>query len=312
MPETGNSPHVPVLLEESVHNLITNRNGVYIDGTLGYGGHAESILERLGSKGLLIGLELNPEALSFAQNRLAPFKDRMSLHLSNFRNFSKVLFDLNIRCIHGILLDLGLSSAVIDQAEYGFSYKNDGPLNMLFGQQNGQTAKEFLNSVSESDIFSLLKKFGEEPNAKKISKSIVQSSNRGQMNTTLDLRNAICAVTPKKYQLKTLSRVFQAIRIKVNDELAVLKETLELSQYFLEKGSRIAVISYHSLEDRIVKTFFNEKSIKCTCPPIVPVCICDTVPVLKKISKGAIKPPEDEISRNKRARSARLRISERI
>ncbi len=312
MQQNGQSPHIPVLLEESVSNLINNRNGVYIDGTLGYGGHAETILERLGSKGLLIGLELNPKALSFAQNRLAPHQDRFSLHLSNFQQFSKPLFNLNIRKIHGILLDLGLSSPSIDESENGFSYKNEGPLNMLFGQKNGITAKEFLNSNNESDISLIIRKFGEEKNSKKIAKSIVKNVKSGKMNSTYDLRDAICAVTATRFQLKTLSRVFQAIRIHVNNELEVLKKTLELSLYFLKTGGRIAVISYHSLEDRIVKTFFNDHSKICVCPPEIPVCVCDTTPSLKKITKKAIVPSSEEISQNNRARSARLRVSERI
>ena len=166
--QQNDSPHVSVLLEESVSKLITNRNGIYIDGTLGYGGHAQSILEKLGSKGLLIGMELNPESLSFTKNRLSHFKGRFSPNLINYKNFTKVLLKHNISKINGFFLDLGLSSPIVDHAKFGFSYKIEGPLNMLFSQSNQNNAKDFLNSSKEPEIYKVLKVYGEEPNSKKI------------------------------------------------------------------------------------------------------------------------------------------------
>lgn len=306
------APHIPVLLKESVSSLITDLNGIYIDGTLGYAGHSTSILQRLEPEGMLIGLDLNPNAISFAENRLSTISTNYGLHLSNFKSFSKVLFDRKIRKIQGFFLDLGLSSALIDEPEYGFSYRNNGPLDMQFDRNGSFSAKDYLQNVSVDNLIFTLRKYGEEPNARKIANEIVQCVNQNKMNTTLDLRNAICNVVPERFQVKALSRVFQAIRIKINDEINILKRTMELAIEFLNPGGRLVIISYHSLEDKMVKSFINNKSIKCICPTQLPICCCNVTPKLKKITSKAIVPSKSDIVDNSRARSAKLRVAERI
>ena len=309
---TGNAPHIPVLLEETVSQLITSADGIYIDGTLGFGGHSEAILRRLGPAGMLIGLDLNPKAISFAENRLSTISNNYALHLSNFKSFSKILYNGNIRTIQGFLLDLGLSSALIDESDYGFSFRNDGPLDMQFDRNGKNTAEKYLNKVIEADLIKVLRKFGEEPNARKIAIEIVKRVKLGKMKTTFDLKEAVCSVIPERFQVKALARVFQAIRIKINNEIEVLQRTLELATEFLNPGGRLAIISYHSLEDKLVKSFFKNKSIKCVCPPQIPICSCNVKPKLKKITTKAIIPTKEDIKFNSRARSARLRIAERV
>tara|TARA_S200000501_G_scaffold366785_1_gene402172 strand:- start:4023 stop:4952 length:930 start_codon:yes stop_codon:yes gene_type:complete len=306
------SPHIPVLLKETVSQLITDPKGVYIDGTLGFGGHSEAILQRLEPTGMLIGLDLNPNAISFANSRLSTISDNYVLHLINFKSFSKILFQNNIRNIQGFLLDLGLSSALIDQPDYGFSYRNNGPLDMQFDRNGNNSAEKYLNQVSEVELIRIIKLYGEEPNAKKIAYEIIQRVKIGKMKTTFDLKDAVCRVVPERFQNKALARVFQAIRIKINNEIEILHRTLKLAVEFLNTGGRIAVISYHSLEDRIVKAFFKSNSIKCICPPKFPLCSCNSNPKLKKISKKVIIPSHIDVKENSRSRSARLRIAERL
>ena len=210
-----NAPHIPVLLEETVSQLITDPSGVYVDGTLGFGGHSEAILRRLEPTGMLIGLDLNPNAISFAENRLSTISNNYALHLSNFKSFSKILFEKNIRNVQGLLLDLGLSSALIDQPEYGFSFRNDGPLDMQFDRNGKNTAEKYLNQVEEIELAKIIKRFGEEPNARKIASEIVQRVKLGKMSTTFDLKDAICKVVPERFQIKALARVFVVIRISL-------------------------------------------------------------------------------------------------
>ena len=306
------APHIPVLLEETVSRLITDPTGLYIDGTLGFGGHSEAILQRLEPIGMLMGLDLNPKAISFSENRLSSISNNYTLHLSNFKSFSEILYNKNIRKIQGFLLDLGLSSALIDEPEYGFSYRNNGPLDMQFDRNGSNTAEKYLNNVSESELLMTLRKFGEEPNARKIANEIVQRVAIDKMKTTFDLKEAICKVVPGRFQIKALARVFQAIRIKINNEIEILHRTLELATEFLNPSGRLVVISYHSLEDKLVKAFINSKSVKCICPPRVPICNCSANPKLIKITNKAIIPTEEDIATNSRARSARLRIAERV
>ena len=306
------APHIPVLLEETISQLITDQKGIYIDGTLGFGGHSESILRRLEPAGMLIGLDLNPNAISFAENRLSAISNNYALHLTNFKSFSKILFESNIRNIHGFLLDLGLSSALIDEPEYGFSFRNNGPLDMQFDRNGKNTAEKYLSNISEKDLIFTLRKFGEEPNARKIGSEIVKLVEQDKMKTTFDLKQAVCNVVPERFQVKALARVFQAIRIKINNEIEVLHRTLELATEFLNPGGRLAIISYHSLEDKLVKRFFNSNAVKCICPPQIPICNCNANPKLKKITSKPIISSEESIAVNSRARSARLRVAERI
>ena len=307
-----NSPHIPVLLEETISQLVINPSGIYVDGTLGYGGHSAEILRRLDSSGMLIGLDLNPNAISFSNSRLSAISNNYLLKLSNFKSFSKILFEKNIRNIHGFFLDLGLSSPLIDNPEYGFSFQNNGPLDMQFDRNGKNSAEKYLNQVEEIELVKIIKLFGEEPNARKIANEIVQRARMKKMKTTFDLKDAICKVVPRRFQVKAMARVFQAIRIKINDELEVLSRALKLAVQFLNPGCRIAVISYHSLEDKLVKSFFRLNSVKCICPVKLPICSCNINPKLKKITSKAIIPTIENIKNNSRARSARLRIAEKL
>jgi len=303
------SPHIPVMLKEVVSNLVSNTSGIYLDGTIGFAGHSHEILNQLTSAGQLIGLDSDKEALEFSQKRLSHFNNFTLFH-SNFTNFDIVLENENISKIDGMLFDLGVSSYDIDTAKRGFSFRNNGPLDMRMDQSQGITAKEFIDSSDEIEIGKVIRDYGEERFYKKISRSIVKYSAEGKMETTADLANSISAVTG--HHRKSITRVFQAIRIHINDELGALEGMLEKSTSHLVKGGRIAVITFHSLEDRIVKKFFQRQSIKCTCPREFPVCICNETPSLKILNKSVIKASSIEIKSNRRSKSAKLRIAERV
>ena len=303
--------HEPVLLKETVDNLVMNRDGIYVDGTVGFAGHASHIISKLSNKGKLIGIDLDPYALKCSKDNLSEFpKKSYSLYRGNFSEFSRILQQIGISKVDGLVVDLGISSYQIDSGHRGFSYMNNGPLDMRFDDNNGISAKELLNNISELDLSNIIKIFGEEKKHKKIAKNIVKYAQEGKMNTTFDLKKSIKEVINPKYLNKTLSRVFQAIRIKVNNELDNLKILLNNSIKYIEKGGRIAIITFHSLEDSIVKNFFKEKSVDCICPPSFPICNCNTKPKLRIINKKVISPSEKEVIENSRSRSAKLRIAE--
>ena len=303
--------HYSVLLEEAVNNIVMNKSGIYIDGTIGFGGHAQAILSKLDSKGKLIGIDLDPYALEYTKNSLSKFpKKSYSLYKGNFSEFPKFINEMGISKVDGLVVDLGISSYQIDSGHRGFSYMNDGPLDMRFNSDKGISAKNLLNNISYLELSNLIREFSEEKNHKKIAKNIVKYSELGKMNTTFDLKNAIKEVVNPRYLNKTLSRVFQAIRIQINDELNSLKKLLANAVQYLQKGGRIAIITFHSLEDSIVKSFFKKNSINCICPPVFPICNCDVRAKLKIINKKVISPSLDEINKNPRSRSAKLRIAE--
>lgn len=307
-------PHVPILVPEIISLLKTNNSGIYLDCTVGFGGHASAILTHLESPGRLIGLDSDVEALKYTEQFLSKNFDSQlfSLHHTNHRRFPEVLKELGIQKVNGILMDVGISSYNIDSPERGFSFQNDGPLDMRFDQSTGKTAADYLNTVSERELGQIIRVFGEERFYKKIAQRIVDRVHMNRMSTTNHLREAIASTVSGKYELKTTARVFQAIRIKINDELNAIQESLEFSIQYLAKGGRIAVISFHSLEDRIVKTFFRENSRTCSCPPELPQCICSTKPAFKQITRKPILASQAEILANSRSRSAKLRIAERI
>ena len=304
--------HVPVLTKEAVGYLMGDKNGCYVDGTLGGGGHAEAILQQLSKKGRLIGIDQDPEAIEFAKERLREFKKKFNIVQDNFGNLKIILKKVGVEKVNGILLDLGISSYQIDTPERGFSYSFDGKLDMRMNTGQKLTAFEIVNEYPESKLAEIFKTLGEERRFRAVARAIVKARKLKAITTTFDLKNAITQVLPFQNRVKSLARVFQALRITVNDELANLKEALQTSLKFLAQGGRIVVISYHSLEDRIVKLFFKTESERCICPPELPICNCGRPGSLKILTKRPIRPSESEIDNNQRSRSAKLRAAERL
>jgi 16S rRNA (cytosine1402-N4)-methyltransferase len=302
--------HTPVLYQKVLSLLNLRSGGHYIDGTVGAGGHAAGILEATAPDGLLLGLDRDPAALEMARHRLATYGDRFELRHSSYASMAEVARSLGWAQVDGVLLDLGLSSMQVDQAQRGFSFLREGPLDMRFDPTQGQTAHELVNSLPEEDLRQILWRFGDEPRARAIARTII--ANRPIQSTT-DLAELIMAMSGRKRKgIHPATRTFQALRIAVNDELGQLKVGLEQAIGMLTPGGRLAVIAFHSLEDRIVKHFFRDESQDCICPPDVPVCTCDHEARLQRITRRPIRPDADETERNPRARSARLRVAEAV
>ena len=303
--------HEPVLLNETVNNLVMNKSGIYIDGTIGFAGHASKIISKLNDKGKLIGIDLDPYALKCSDNNLSKFpKKSYSLYKGNFSDFPNIIQEIGINKVDGLVIDLGISSYQIDSKHRGFSYRYNSKLDMRFDCSQGISAKDFLNNTDELNLAKTIKELGEEKQYKKIAINIVKYCKKSKMNTTYDLKNAIEEVSRKQHINKTLSRVFQAIRIKINDEIGNLNQLLNNSLKYVKKGGRIAIITFHSIEDKIVKNFFKDNAIECVCPPAFPLCICNHKAKIKIINKKSICPSDSEIKINPRSRSARLRIVE--
>lgn len=305
-------PHLPVLLEETISRLYTDPDGIYLDGTVGFGGHAEALLAKLSKHGQLIGIDLDPYALEYTKKRLSAPQNSYSLHNGNFREYPILLQTLGVGKLTGILFDLGSSSSQFNTGRRGFSFQENAPLDMSFNPNAEQNAFVFLNNASEKKISTVIREYGEERHHRKIAKLIFQAAQSSEMNTTFDLKQVVSKCAHPRYLTKSLARVFQAIRIKVNDELHSLKDALNSSTQWLKSGGRIAVISFHSLEDRIVKQFFKDSAISCVCPKEHPVCVCDTVPSLKILTRKVVVPGKLEMDENPRSRSAKLRVAERI
>ncbi len=301
--------HIPVLLEETMKYLITRRDGIYVDGTIGAGGHSEEILKRTNAR--VIGFDIDPEIVKIAQERLKSYGDRILILNKSYATVKESLEELGIKKITGFLLDLGVSSYQLDKGG-GFSYRFDEKLDMRMDRRADLTASDILNESSEKEIADIIFKYGEEPRAKAIAREIVRYRQRKRIETTGELVKIVDKVVGKRYRLKVLARVFQSLRIAVNKELENLEAGLESAIDLLEKGGRIVVISYHSLEDRIVKNFFKSNEKKCICPPDVSECKCGKVQIVKILTKKPVVPGEEEISANPRARSAKLRACEKI
>jgi len=304
------SPHIPVLLNEVISNLNIDSSGTYLDCTIGFGGHAMEILNRLNKKGKLIGIDLDSYALKQTEKLLLPLNKSFYLDNKNFQDFPNVLKNLGIEKVNGILLDLGFSSYQVDSKHKGLSYRFEAPLDMRFNKNSNITASRLIRSLSESELSKIILEFGEEYNHKKIARSIKSYSSKNRMNTTLDLKNAITKVSSKKKINKTLSRVFQAIRIKVNEELEVLENTLKKASKFLSKGGRILVISFHSIEDRIIKHFFKDKVIYKNSSYDIEFTYSNIE--FKILTKKPIIESLENKKRNSRSRSAKLRVAERV
>jgi 16S rRNA (cytosine1402-N4)-methyltransferase len=303
--------HTPVLLNESTDYLITRKDGVYFEGTLGFGGHTQEILNNLSKKGCVVSTDVDQNAFIFCKEKFKN-EDRVKLYNFNFSLVDVIAKIESIEFFDGILADLGVSSFQLDDAAAGFSYSVNTELDLRLDKSLRKTAADFINQESEEKIANVIFEFGEEKNSRKIARQITQVRNNKRIETTDELKKIISTVTNPKYLTKTLSRVFQALRIYVNDELSTLKSFLENSVPLLNKGGRLVVISYHSLEDRIVKEFFKYESLNCICPPDSPICNCGKIKRLNIITKKPITPSESEIKNNNRARSAKLRVAEKI
>ena len=306
--------HISVLLDETIDGLDIKPDGIYVDGTLGGGGHSYEILKRLSPKGRLIGIDQDGEALKAAGERLKEFENQITLVRSNYCEIDKVLKELNVEKVDGILLDIGVSSYQLDNLERGFSYKSDAPLDMRMDTRQELTAADVVNTYSENELFKIIKDYGEDKFAKNIAKHIVLARKEKPLETTKELSEVIKRAIPMKVQAKgghPAKKTFQAIRIEVNQELTVLKESIDKMIDLLKPNGRICIITFHSLEDRIVKTKFRENENPCTCPPNFPVCVCGKKSKGKVVTRKPIIPSEDEIEENKRAKSSKLRIFER-
>lgn len=306
--------HVSVLLDECIHALNIKPDGIYVDGTLGGAGHSSQIAKRL-TTGRLIGIDRDPKALKAAGERLAPYADRVTLVHSNFSQIDQVLDDLGIEGVDGILLDLGVSSPQLDEAERGFSYMADAPLDMRMNSEDSLTAYDVVNTWPREELRRILYEYGEERYAPQIANAIERRRNDKPIATTLELVDVIrSAMPPQALREKQhpAKRSFQAIRIAVNDELGAVGRVMEVSVPKLNKGGRLAIITFHSLEDRIVKNGMAAAAKGCTCPPEFPVCVCGKKPKVKLISRKPIVSREEELERNPRARSAKLRVCEKL
>ena len=306
--------HVSVLLDETIEGLNINPDGIYFDGTLGGGGHSYEILKRLTGKGILIGVDRDGDAIDAASERLKEFEGKFQLVRSNYSEIETILNDLKISKIDGIVLDLGVSSYQIDNLERGFSYKEDAPLDMRMDQRQLLNAADVVNGYTEEQLIAMLRDYGEERYAKSIAKAIIEGRKDRPIATTQELSDIVKNAVPKKYQIAKghpAKKTFQAIRIEVNNELNVLKTTLDKMIEHLNPGGRICVITFHSLEDRIVKLNFRNNENPCTCPPDFPVCVCGKKSKGKVITRKPIVPSDEEVENNKRSKSSKLRIFER-
>ncbi len=304
--------HVPIMAAEVVSLLACRPGGVYVDCTIGGGGHSREILDATGPDGKLIGIDRDREAIAEAGRALSGYEGRVQFVHSNFTRLDEVLAEAGVAAVDGILVDLGVSSHQFDVADRGFSFSKDGPLDMRMDQSGGETASELLLRLSEKQLASIIRDLGEERRSKAIARAIKE---KGEISTTRELAEVVERAVPKRFHPKNIhvaTRTFQAIRIAVNEELDMLEQFIASAVSHLNKEGRLAVISFHSLEDRIVKNVFRELSRDCVCPPSFPVCSCDREALVKVITRKGIIPSSSEIDLNPRARSARLRVAERV
>ena len=307
--------HKSVLLNECIENLNIKPDGIYVDGTLGGAGHSYHICERLSKKGRLIGIDQDEDAIRAATTRLEPFKDRVTIVKDNYSNIKNVLVSLGIDKVDGILLDIGVSSYQLDNAERGFTYNVDAPLDMRMDQRQQITAKDIVNTYSEFDLYRIIRDYGEDKFAKNIAKHIVARRTEKPIETTFELNDVIKAAIPMKCRINgghPAKRTFQAIRIELNHELDVLESSIDTMIDRLNADGRLCIITFHSLEDRIVKVRFKNNENPCTCPPDFPVCVCGKKSKGKVITRKPIVPGDEELNENQRSKSSKLRVFERI
>lgn len=307
--------HVPVLLEECIDGLNIKPDGIYVDGTLGGAGHSSEICKRLSPNGMLIGIDRDEEALRVSSKRLEEFDCKKAFVHGNYSDIKNILRELDIEEIDGALLDLGVSSYQLDNPERGFSYMNDAALDMRMDRSEGMTAYDIVNEYSKDELYRIIKSYGEERWASRIADFIVKARREKPIETTFELVEIIKAAVPASARRNgphPAKRTFQAIRIEVNDELGGIKRAVDDFIDVLAPKGRLAIISFHSLEDRIVKDAYSERENPCVCPPEIPICVCGKKPEIKKINKKPIVPSESQEDENPRARSAKLRVCEKL
>ncbi|GAB4334854.1 MAG: 16S rRNA (cytosine(1402)-N(4))-methyltransferase RsmH [Calditrichia bacterium] len=307
----GAEYHIPVMLREALAYLITRPDGVYVDCTLGGGGHSEAILQKISGKGRLVGLDADPDAISFARQRLSQFENTAFFQVY-YDQLDAVLVQEGKLPVSGFLFDLGISSFQIDKAEKGFAFRMDAPLDMRFDPGIKLSAADVVARYSEEELGRVFREYGEERQWRRLARAVVERRQQQPVQTTAQLADVVAAVVGVHRLNKSLARVFQALRIEVNDELNRLRTALQKAFDCLEQGGRLVVIAYHSLEDRIVKEFFAEKARDCVCPPEFPRCICDKESEVRLLGKRPMFPSDEEVKANPRARSARMRVAEKI
>lgn len=303
--------HRSVLLDETVDSLCIKPDGIYVDGTLGGGGHALEVAKRLGPGGKLVGIDQDADAIAAATERLKDYKDKVTIVRNNYRNIREVLEGLRIQKADGIYLDLGVSSYQLDTAERGFTYRENAPLDMRMDQRNSMTAADIVNDYSETELYRVIRDYGEEKFARNIAKHIVQERAGGRIETTDQLVEIIKAAIPARMRAEgghPAKRTFQAIRIELNHELEVLEDSIDTMIDLLNPGGRLSIITFHSLEDRIVKNRFRINENPCICPPDFPVCVCGRKSRGRVITRKPIVPKEQEITENRRSKSSKLRV----
>ena len=308
--------HYSVMLKETIEELKVKSDGIYVDGTLGGGGHAYQVALRLSEKGRLIGIDQDADAIAAAGERLREFGDKITIIRSNYANMKEELHHIGVEKVDGIVLDLGVSSFQLDTPERGFTYRDENaPLDMRMDDRQSLTAKDIVNGYSEMDLYRIIRDYGEDKFAKNIAKHIVQERAEKPIETTGELTEIIRASIPMKVQMTgghPAKRTFQAIRIELNKELEVLQDNLDDMIDLLNPGGRICIITFHSLEDRIVKTNFKRNENPCTCPSDFPVCVCGKKSKGKVVTRKPILPSEEELEVNSRSKSAKLRVFERV
>lgn len=306
--------HTSVLLEETIENLKINPNGIYVDGTLGGAGHAIEVCKRLSATGRFIGIDQDEDAIEAASNRLREYEDRVTIVRSNYCNMVEELKKRGITSVDGILLDLGVSSYQLDNVERGFTYRENAPLDMRMDQRQSRTASDIVNGYSENELYRIIRDYGEDKFAKNIAKHICIARQEHPIETTGELTEVIKRAIPMKVRAvggHPAKRTFQAIRIELNRELEVLQDSLDGMIDLLNDGGRLCVITFHSLEDRIVKTIFRKNEHPCTCPPEFPVCVCGKKPKGFVVTRKPIVPSVEELEHNTRSKSSKLRVFER-
>lgn len=306
--------HEPVLLKETIEALNIKENGIYVDCTVGGAGHSIEILKRMGSEGRLVAIDQDEEALIAASNRLQDYKDKVYFIKCNYAYLGKILDELSIDKVDGVLMDIGVSSHQLDEGERGFSYHQEAELDMRMDKDQELTARYIVNNYDKDDLEKIFWQYGEEKWGMRIAEFIIEARKEKEIITTFDLVEIIKAAIPKKARLDKhpAKKIFQALRIEVNKELDVLETGIQSAVERLKQGGRLAIITFHSLEDRIVKNNFKELSKGCTCPPEFPVCVCNRREVIKVINKKPITATEEELKNNNRSRSAKLRVCEKL
>ena len=312
MEKIGNDYHIPVLYYETLDNLVINPDGIYIDCTLGGGSHSEGILERLSDKGLLISIDQDINAIEYSKKRLEKFGSKWKVFKGNFENIDTITYMAGVDKVNGILMDIGVSSKQLDDPERGFSYRYDVKLDMRMNTEQKISAYDVVNTYSEEQLSKIIFEYGEERHARKIAKLIVEERKSSPIEKTSDLIALIKRAYPERASKHPAKKTFQAIRIEVNRELEVLENAMSKAVELLKVGGRLAIITFHSLEDRIVKNKFKDLATACKCPKDIPICVCGGVKKFEIITKKPIIPIDDELKNNNRAHSSKLRILERI